>query len=360
MKEKGVYVLSGIILAFICIVLIFAGNPGNMAFCIACFIRDSAGAMKMHQAAVVQYFRPEIVGLLLGSFIIAVIKKEYRSTAGSAPMVRFFLGFTMMVGALVFLGCPLRMLIRMGAGDLNAYVGFVGFILGVLTGVYALRKGFSLGRAYETSKISGAVLPLMWTAVFIIFLAVPSLFAFSEKGPGSMHAPIFIALLCGVVFGIIAQRIRMCTIGMIRDAALTGTYFLGIIAAVFVATLIVFNLINGSFKLSFAGQPIAHSMHLWNILGLYTVGLAGVLAGGCPLRQIILAGQGSSDAAVTFIGMLVGAAACHNFSLASAAASAESAGGPSINGKIALIICLLITLFIAFTVKGRKTVIKSL
>ena len=144
MKSKGVYILSGVLLALICIVLIFAGNPGNMAFCIACFIRDSAGALKMHSASVVQYFRPEIVGLLLGAFIVAIVKKEYRSTAGSAPMIRFFLGFTMMVGALVFLGCPLRMLIRMGAGDLNAYVGFVGFVLGVLTGVYALRKDFHL------------------------------------------------------------------------------------------------------------------------------------------------------------------------------------------------------------------------
>ena len=355
MKSKGVYILSGVLLALICIVLIFAGNPGNMAFCIACFVRDSAGALKMHSASVVQYFRPEIVGLLLGAFIVAIVKKEYRSTAGSAPMIRFFLGFTMMVGALVFLGCPLRMLIRMGAGDLNAYVGFVGFVLGVLTGVYALRKGFSLGRSYETSKASGAVLPIMWTALFIVFLAVPSLFVFSEKGPGSMHAPVFIALLTGLIFGIIAQRIRLCTIGMIRDAALTKTYDLGIIAAVFVGTLIIFNLINGSFKLSFSGQPIAHSMHLWNILGLYTVGLAGVLAGGCPLRQIILAGQGSSDAAVTFTGMLVGAAFCHNFSLASAAANAESAGGPSLNGKIGLLFCLIVTLFIAFSVKGRKT-----
>ncbi len=55
---------------------------------------------------------------------------------------------------------------------------------------------------------------------------------------------------------------------------------------------------------------------LWNILGMYTVGFAAVLAGGCPLRQLILAGQGSSDSAVTVVGMFVGAAICHNFGLA--------------------------------------------
>ena len=37
----------------------------------------------------------------------------------------------MMIGALVFLGCPLRMVIRMSAGDLNAYVALIGFAGGV-------------------------------------------------------------------------------------------------------------------------------------------------------------------------------------------------------------------------------------
>lgn len=69
----------------------------------ACFIRDAAGALKLHTAAPVQYFRPEIVGFVCGSFLISVATKEYRATAGSAPMVRFLLGAVMMIGALVFL-----------------------------------------------------------------------------------------------------------------------------------------------------------------------------------------------------------------------------------------------------------------
>ena len=55
----------------------------------------------------------------------------------------------------------------------------------------------------------------------------------------------------------------------------------------------------------------------------------GVLLGGCPLRQVILAGEGNSDAAVTVTGFVVGAAICHNFGLAS------SAKGPTVNGMIA-------------------------
>ena len=65
----------------------------------------------------------------------------------------------LVIGALVFLGCPLRMVIRMSAGDLNAWVALIGFALGVATGVFALKKGFSLGRAHVTNKVSGSVLP---------------------------------------------------------------------------------------------------------------------------------------------------------------------------------------------------------
>ena len=131
----------------------------------------------------------------------------------------------------------------------------------------------------------------------------------------------------------------MCFAGSIRDVILMKNFdLLSIIGALF-AVMLIFNLATGNFHLSFSGQPIAHSQHLWNILGMYAVGFAAVLAGGCPLRQIILAGQGSSDSAVTFLGMLLGAALAHNFNLVGAAAKAatetEAAvlGGPAMPGK---------------------------
>lgn len=49
-------------------------------------------------------------------------------------MIRFILGMVIMIGSLIFLGCPLRMVIRMSAGDLNAWVALIGFVLGVGTG----------------------------------------------------------------------------------------------------------------------------------------------------------------------------------------------------------------------------------
>ena len=48
-----------------------------------------------------------------------------------------------MVGALMFLGCPFRMILRIAGGDFNAIVGLVGFVLGILIGILFIKKGFS-------------------------------------------------------------------------------------------------------------------------------------------------------------------------------------------------------------------------
>lgn len=355
--SKKKLALAGVLCGAVAACLAYFGNPANMAFCIACFVRDIAGSLGMHSAAVVQYARPEIIGLVLGAFIISVATKEYRSTAGSAPMIRFVLGMIIMIGSLVFLGCPLRMVLRMSAGDLNAWVALIGFILGVGTGVIALKKGYSLGRAYVIKKANGYVLPLLMVGILALAIFTTLLNA-SESGPGSVHAPIIVSLIGGLVFGAIAQKSRMCFAGGIRDVILMKNFdLLTVVGSLFVVMLI-YNIATGNFNLAFDTPGIiAHSDHLWNILGMYTVGFAAVLAGGCPLRQLILAGQGSSDSAVTVLGMFVGAALCHNLGLASSgtAMNAETqelvAGAATANGKVAVIICIIVCFVIAFTNK---------
>ena len=362
LKEK--LALAGVVCGIVAAVLAAMGNPANMAICIACFVRDTAGALKLHSASAVQYARPEIIGLVLGSFLISVATKEYRSTAGSSPMIRFVLGMIIMIGALVFLGCPLRMVIRMSAGDLNAWVALIGFILGIATGVFALKKGFSLGRAYITNKESGAVISVIVLGILILALFT-TLLKSSETGPGSMHAPVILALIGGLVFGAFAQKSRMCFAGSIRDIILMKNFDLFCVIAGLFVVMLVFNVATGRFVLAFDTPGIiAHSEHLWNILGMYVVGFAAVLAGGCPLRQLILAGQGSSDSAVTFLGMLLGAAFAHNFNLVGSAAKAATAtdaavpGGPAMPGKIAVIVCIVLLFVIAATNLRRKKAAK--
>ncbi len=115
------------------------GNPANMGICVACFERDMAGALGLHRAAVVQYMRPEIIGFVLGSLIAAYAFKEFRARAGSAPIVRFVLGAFAMIGALVFLGCPWRAMLRLAGGDGNAIFGLLGLIGGIWVGTLFLK-----------------------------------------------------------------------------------------------------------------------------------------------------------------------------------------------------------------------------
>ena len=164
-KVSWIVVIAGAVVGLAAVVLTHLGNPANMGFCIACFLRDITGAVGMHGAAKVQYVRPEIIGLVLGAFIMSVATKEFRAKAGSSPATRFVLGAFVMIGALAFLGCPLRMVLRIGGGDLNAVVGLVGFTLGIFIGIQFLKRGFSLKRAYPVGKGEGGVLPLDKTYV---------------------------------------------------------------------------------------------------------------------------------------------------------------------------------------------------
>ncbi|MCE5235412.1 MAG: YedE family putative selenium transporter [Clostridiaceae bacterium] len=351
-NRNWLLIVTGVVVGAAAILLSALGNPKNMGFCIACFERDIAGSLGLHSAGKVQYFRPEIVGILLGSMAMALFRKEFRGKAGSSPVIRFFLGAVTMIGALMFLGCPLRMMIRIGGGDLNAVVGLFGFIAGILAGVFFLKRGFSLQRAYEQAPAEAAAFPASMLLFLILSLTgIGGLILSSAEGPGSMHAPWYIAIIAGLVVGALAQRSRLCTAGGIRDAVMFKDFGLVAGFAAVIATVFIGNVLLGKFTgFSFADQPVAHTDGLWNFLGMALVGWCAILLGGCPLRQLVLAGEGNSDSAVTVLGMLAGAALSHNFGLAS------SAEGPTANGKVAVIagFAVLTAVSLALTLHNRK------
>lgn len=353
-------IIAGLFTGTAAIVLTALGNPKNMGFCIACFLRDISGALGLHTAAKVQYIRPEILGIILGSFVIALITKEFKPKGGSSPFTRFVIANFVMVGALVFLGCPLRMVIRLGSGDLNAIVGLVGFIIGIVTGLIFIKNGFSLGRAYKQNTIEGIAFPISSLVLLILAFAVPGLFIASTEGPGSMHAVIIASLFIALIVGALAQRSRLCFVGGVRDAIMFKDFklligFVCVLIAVFVG-----NLILGTFAFGWT-KPISHSDGVWNFLGMTLVGWGSVLLGGCPLRQLILAGEGNSDSAITVVGMITGAAFAHNFNLAGVADTIEDgvltkAGGATPRGRIIVLIGFVVLLIISLfnTLKRRK------
>ena len=340
-REHGMILLTGVVIGIAALVLTAHGNPGNMGFCIACFLRDISGALGLHQAAAVQYIRPEIIGLVLGSTVMALASKEFAARGGSSPMTRFVLGFFVMIGCLMFLGCPFRMILRLAGGDGNALFGLAGFVAGILCGVFFLNKGYTLRRTYRLPTAEGAVLPAIMVALLVLLALAPSFIYFSQEGPGSKHAPLLISLAAGLIVGAIAQRTRLCMVGGIRDFVLfRETRLLLAFVAIFAAALVC-NATFGNFHPGFAGQPIAHTDGLWNALGMMLAGFGCVLLGGCPLRQLVLSGEGNADSAVTVVGLLVGAAFAHNFGLAS------SADGPTAAGKVAVLLGLVVVTVIA-------------
>ena len=340
-NDKLFIIIAGLVIGVIAAGLAFLGNPKNMGFCIACFLRDTVGGLGLHRAAPVQYIRPEIIGIVIGAFCAAFAKKEFSSKGGSAPMTRFVLGFFAMVGCLMFLGCPFRMILRLAGGDLNALLGLAGFVIGIFCGIFFLKNGYSLKRTYSLTAGEGYWMPILEVVIFILLLAKPAeKIFFSEEGPGSMHAAVIVSLIAGLIVGVLAQRTRLCMVGGMRDLVLfKETRLLWGFIAILVAAFVT-NLVLGGVKFGFAEQPVAHTDGLWNCLGMLLVGFACVLLGGCPLRQLVMSGEGNADSAVTVLGLMVGAAFCHNLGLAS------SADGPTPAGKMAVIIGIIVVALI--------------
>ena len=342
MNQRNLIILAGSVFGLLAILLVKYGNPPNMGFCIACFLRDITGGLGLQRAPVVQYIRPEILGLVLGAFAAALVSREFRTLGGSSALTRFVLGFVAMIGMLVFLGCPLRAILRLAGGDLNALVGIDGLVAGVALGINFLRKGFSLGRALPQNKANGYVFVGIIVFFLILLLAKPAFIYFSTEGPAAMRAPLALSLGGGRRAGVLAQRTRLCLAGGVRDFILFRDFYLlyGFIAILVVA--LIGNLVLGNFKLGFAGQPIAHSDGLWNFLGMMLAGLCFVLMGGCPLRQLVSAAEGNTDSAVTVLGLMAGAAFAHNFGLAA------SAGGVPAAGQAAVLIGFAVIVTLAF------------
>lgn len=92
MKAKMGIIVTGSIVGIFGVLLVYFGNPANMGFCIACFIRDIAGGIGLHRAEVVQYIRPEIIGLVMGAFLLATKNKEFSSRGEShLSLVSYYL-----------------------------------------------------------------------------------------------------------------------------------------------------------------------------------------------------------------------------------------------------------------------------
>ena len=308
------------------------GNPENSGICVSCFLENSAGALGLHGNTRMQYLRPELLGFVLGAFASAMAFREFRTRGGGTPLAHLTAGVFLIVGCAVFIGCPIKLFLRLGAGDLTAVLGAAGLVAGVWTGLRGLGAGVQAGPAVAQKGGGGFFVPALFALLLVLLLARPAFLIFSDQGSAAQHAPMLVSLGAGLGLGILAQRSRFCITGGLRDAFILGRrspLFWGLVA--FAGAALIANLATERFSPGLYGQPGAHLDHLWSFLGMALVGWISVLIGGCPFRQLIRAGEGNTDAGLTVIGMLLGGALVQSWDLAATAA------GVPVYGKAAVL-----------------------
>lgn len=327
-------------------VLVVAGNPGNMGLCGACFLRDLGGALGLHKGPAI--VRSEVCGLGLGALLWSVLARRHIGRSGSHAVARFLLCMAMAIGAMVFLGCPFRLLQRLGGGDANAWLALPGLVLGVGLARQFERRGYSLGKTQEVPRAIGLLGPLVLLGLLVAF-GLGADFGGPAAGAttGPAHAPWLVATGIALAAGGVLSATGFCAISAAR-AVFGGPRWMLWATVAFVLGYAVVAALTGKFHGGLAGQPIAHGDWLWNTLALLLVGLCGAFAGGCPVRQIVMAGEGNGDAFVGCAGLVVGGALAHTLQLASAPATQLATGGASGNGKLVVGGLLVAVLSYAF------------
>ncbi|MEW6220498.1 MAG: YedE family putative selenium transporter [Thermodesulfobacteriota bacterium] len=354
--QPGRFILMGLLLGVGAVLLSFLGNPANTGICVSCFLQNVAGALGLHDNIRMQYLRPEILGFVLGAFAVAVARREFRPQGGSSPLVRFLVGILLVIGCQVFIGCPIKLFLKLAAGDLGAFIGLLGLVVGVYIGLAFVENGFRLGSPGPTSSTNSLMVPLFMAFLLVLAVAKPAFLAASDKGGAAQHAPWLVSLGVGLAIGGLAQYTQFCVTGGIARLFLWGpreimscprSTGLVIAIAAFLVSALAANLVTGQFRLGLAGQPSSNADHGWAFLGMVLVGFGSILIRGCPFRQLVAAGQGDSDAGATVMGMLVGAALVENWDLGAGVA------GTPVNAQVAVLLGLAVLATIGLVNRKR-------
>ena len=348
LSQKMIYlfIAMGAVIGVGAVLLSYFGNPSNTGLCVACFMENVSGALGFHDNIRMQYLRPEIMGFVLGAFALSLFRKEFHSTGGSSPLLRFLVGILLIIGCAVFIGCPIKLFLRITGGDISALTGLVGLIAGIYVGLEFIENGFQLGEAKPAPKANGLIIPGVMALLLILAIVQPGFIKQSEKGSAAQYAPFLLSLGVGLLVGALAQRTQFCITGGIARIFLWGPREMmncprstGMLISIcsFIGFALVASLLTGQFNFGLQGQPSSTPSYGWAFLGMFMVGFGSVLIRGCPLRQLVSAGQGDNDAGVTVMGMLVGAALVQNWGLSS------NAEGTPLEGQITVLIgiCLL-------------------
>jgi len=345
-ESATILALAGALLGALAVGLTALGNPASTGLCASCFLVNVAGALGFHARESQSYLRPEIPGIVLGAFFAAYSSREFRVRGGGSPVPHFIGGFFLLLGCEVFIGCPIKALLRTAGGGIAGAVGLAGLVAGVLAAALYLRDGFSLPAPKALPEGAGFVLPA--AAFLLLFLASGGAEAFAAwtLPAGAHHAPFGASAAAGLLFGVVGQRSRFCVTGSVRTAVLARDFREAAGTGAFLLAAVGLNISQGAFAPTLALEPGAHTDLFWAFLALAMVGFGAILIAGCPFRQLVLASSGDMDAVAAVAGMLLAAGFSVRLGIGS------SPAGVSAAGKIAVL--LGCAYFLVLAARKRK------
>jgi YedE family putative selenium metabolism protein len=346
-ESAAALAVAGGLFAAAAVGLAALGNPASSGLCASCFLVNIAGALRLHAKASQSYLRPELLGIVLGAFFAAFSAREFRVRGGASPLLHFAGGAFMIMGCEVFIGCPIKTLLRTAGGGGAGLAGIMGLAAGVAFASVFIRDGFGFRPKTDFFEPMGLAFPL---AAFILLFAASmgtDLFAAAGPGGGANHAPFAVSAVAGIFFGAAGQRSRFCVTGSVRNAILLRDFREGAGIVAFLSVAFLLNLFSGNFMPTLELEPGAHTDLLWAFLATAMVGFGAILISGCPFRQLVLAASGDMDSLAAVGGMLAAAALSVSFGIASSPAGVTAAG------KIAVLAGWIY--FLSVGALGRKT-----
>jgi hypothetical protein len=128
-------------------VLLSVYPPSAYAFCLTCHTRDLVN--RIVNSVFSTNFQVSVISrrilflsspaILLGAYAAARIYSERRILKADKP-VRFFLyGFVIMILGILIFGCPTRLILRSGYGDIYAIAGVIAMVAGIVLGTLLLK-----------------------------------------------------------------------------------------------------------------------------------------------------------------------------------------------------------------------------
>lgn len=122
--------------------------PSAYGFCLTCHTRDLLN--RILNGLFQTNYQVSFVGrrilfltspaILLGAFIAVRIHREGQAVKADKP-VRFFLyGFLIMIIGILIFGCPTRLILRSGYGDVYAVAGVLAMIAGIAAGTFIMKR----------------------------------------------------------------------------------------------------------------------------------------------------------------------------------------------------------------------------